>query len=146
MPWKGSHCEEGALGESRRRTSLRHLAGAAIIVCLAAVAAAPVSAIRASAYTTPPDIMATDYVVDLGFGSGSTTVGPVGLAFDQSGNLFVTDYLFGVIYRIPPHTGQPTSAYDPNLPQGQVGQRPTGLAFIKDGHLYMAHQGIGSTP
>jgi len=76
------------------------------------------------------------------FATGFATVGfgPIGLAFDNSGNLFVADQVDGCIYKFGPSGGTASAATRVGcLPGG-----PTGLAFSNDGsHLYLARQGAG---
>jgi RHS repeat-associated protein/uncharacterized repeat protein (TIGR01451 family) len=78
-----------------------------------------------------------------GFAPGGGGVGPVGVAFDNAGNLFVMDYAFGFLYKFPPGGGVagPATRVNANSIQGC----PAGLAFSKDGkHLYLAMQCLGT--
>ena len=75
-----------------------------------------------------------------GFASICCSVGPVGLAFDTAGRLLVSDYPQGSIYKFGPTGGTAdTSTLVGTVPGG----RSTGLAFTKDGRLYMARQSLG---
>jgi hypothetical protein len=70
-------------------------------------------------------------------------VGPVGVAFDTAGNLFVMDYATGFLYKFGPSGGVagPATQVNANSIQGC----PAGLAFSKDGkHLYLAMQCLGT--
>src|SRR5260370_1877263 len=69
-------------------------------------------------------------------------VGPVGVAFDATGNLFVMDIQTGALYKFGPGGGVASAATQVNttLIPGQ----PAGLAFSKDGkHLYTARRASG---
>jgi hypothetical protein len=129
---------------TRRGTLLR--CGAALTTAVSSVllGAPSWSIMTASAYTAPANIVITDYVTGIGFDWGNTP-GPVGLAFDQAGNLFIADYLYGTLFRVPPHVG-PIDGFDPSIAESSTGSKAVGLAFTSDGHLYMTHQGSGSTP
>ena len=68
------------------------------------------------------------------FASGLS--GPVGLAFDSSGNLFEADYNSGTIFKFTPDgTKSPFASGLSN---------PTGLAFDSSGNLFEADQGSGT--
>ena len=72
---------------------------------------------------------------------GAGSVGPVGLAFDASGNLLAMDYANGILYRFGPSGGVASAATRVNtIP---IPFAPAGLAFTKDGSLFCARQGIG---
>src|SRR5207244_3760497 len=64
--------------------------------------------------------------------------GPVGLAFDSSGNLFEADYNSGTINKFTP-AGVPS-----NPPFATGLSNPTGLAFDSSGNLFEADQGSGT--
>lgn len=125
------------------RTTMRFRLRAKLAVgtLLAALfAGLPPSIIQSHAYSTAPNIGVTDYATDffsLNYGYG---VGPVGLAFDAFGNLYVSNYADGSLYEFPPGGG---SVYDASVKQGSgVGFRSTGLAFSLDKqHLYVGWQG-----
>lgn len=76
------------------------------------------------------------------------TLGPVGVAFDNAGNLFVMNYATGVLYKFGPSGGVagPSTQVSAN---GIFGcptsiSASSGLAFSKDGkHLYLAQQCSG---
>ena len=78
-----------------------------------------------------------------GFGYGNC-IGPTGVAFDQSGNLYVADDQAGGVYRFPPQGGVADTAT--LLPQSQIYFQPIGLAFSKDGtQLYLASSNCNGT-
>jgi hypothetical protein len=95
---------------------------------------------HAIGYTTGPGFAASDYAT--GFPSLSCCHwGPIGVAFDQSDNLYVSDNADGNIYRFPPGGGgaeDATRVTQATLPGG-----PAGLAVARDGRLYLARQGSG---
>ncbi len=71
----------------------------------------------------------------------SGAIGPIGLAFDASGNLFVGNTATGFLYKFG-------SAGGVASPSTQVNAAPIpglllGLAFTKDGHLYLARRSAG---
>ena len=84
----------------------------------------------AQAYQTAPGWVASDYVT--GFDHGSEA-GPVGLAFDGSGNLLVSTLPTASLHKVPPGGG---TAAGTKIRDG-FGQA-AGLAFDKNGRLYMA--------
>ena len=84
-----------------------------------------------------PGYAATDFAT--GFvNSGIGGIGPIGLAFDASGNLFVGNYFTGFLYKFGPAGGVASAATQLNT-VAHVGAI-TGLAFTKDGRLYLARQ------
>jgi uncharacterized repeat protein (TIGR01451 family) len=116
--------------------------GKQLSTCLAAVVTAAVAAFfaaaPASAYTVDRDWTAADYAI--GFPPPADGgAGPLGLAFDRSGNLFVSDIASGTLYRIPPGGGH-APAY---LLRSGLGQ-PEGLTLDLGGRLYMARSDTGS--
>ena len=74
--------------------------------------------------------------------------GPSGMAFDQSGNMYVATYFEGNIYKFGPSGGTASPAQRLTAtpyPSGTSGDCLSGLAFSKDGqHLYMARQFCGN--
>jgi hypothetical protein len=89
----------------------------------------------AEAYSTAPGYNAADYAT--GFLAGPSGWGPIGLAFDQSDNLYVADNVDGNLYRFAPGGGQASAAtLIGNVPGG-----PEGLAIAADGTLYAARSG-----
>lgn len=86
--------------------------------------------------TAAPGYAATDFATGFAFGPGG--VGPVGLAFDASGNLFVGNHFNGFVYKFGPGGGVASPATQLNIvPHGGA---IAGLAFTKDGRLYLARQ------
>jgi RHS repeat-associated protein/uncharacterized repeat protein (TIGR01451 family) len=74
-----------------------------------------------------------------GFGSCGG-VGPVGVAFDSTGNLFVMNYCTGFLYKFGPGGGAASPATQVNA--NAIYGSPAGLAFSKDGkHLYTVRRG-----
>src|SRR3954452_17550465 len=80
-------------------TWMRRVAG------IATLAAFALSAGAASAYTVNGNWIATDYVTGFPQPSDPNSAGPIGLAFDASGNLLVTDINSGTLHRVPPGGG-----------------------------------------
>lgn len=116
----------------------RYFAYVAPVLCLlGCLLLAAVSFGQAIAFTTAPGYAATDFAT--GFvNSGIGGIGPVGLAFDASGNLFVGDYFTGFLYKFGPGGGVASAATQLNN-VAHVGAI-AGLAFTKDGRLYLARQ------
>lgn len=110
-------------------TTLSSLSRRALTV--AAIAATTLfAATTAQAYQTAPGWVASDYVT--GFDHGSEA-GPVGLAFDGSGNLLVTGSSTASLHKVAPGGG---TAAGTKIHDG-YGQAE-GLAFDKSGRLFMA--------
>ncbi len=83
-----------------------------------------------------------------GFVTGGTSTGPIGVAFDSASNLFVMNYITGILYKFGPGGGVagPATQVSANgifgCPTSQSAS--SGLAFSKDGkHLYLAQQCSG---
>src|SRR3954447_7159558 len=110
-------------------TTLSSLARRALAT-LAVGATTLFAAGAAQAYQTAPGWIASDYVT--GFDHGSDA-GPVGLAFDGSGNLLVAAASTASLHKVPPGGG---TAAGTKIRDG-YGQAE-GLAFDKSGRLYMA--------
>ena len=91
-------------------------------------------------YSTASGFAASDYAT--GFPSSSCCEwGPIGVAFDQSDNLYVVDNADGNLYRFAPGGGvaaDATRVTESRLPGG-----PSGLAIGRDGRLYLARGGTG---
>jgi len=76
-----------------------------------------------------------------GFGTNGGIIGPIGLAFDSAGNLYVGDYVTGFIYKFGPGGGVASAVTQLNtIP---IPGNPAGLAFDKEGNLYLARQQAG---
>ena len=89
----------------------------------------------AHAYTPAAGYSARDYATGFPY-STSLGWGPLGVAFDQSDNLYVADNVDGYIYRFGLDGGQAS-------PQTRVNSSPIsggiiGLAITPDGHMYAA--------
>ncbi len=99
--------------------------------CATATTITPAAGYAVSSYAT-------------GFGYGSC-VGPTGLVFDQSGNLYVADDRAGGVYLFPPQGGVADGAT--LLPQSLGYFQPIGLAYSKDGtQLDLASSNCNGTP
>ena len=74
------------------------------------------------------------------FASGfqnNTCIGPIGLAFDPLGNLLITEFPTGILYKFPPKGG----VAGPGFEVGNSGiSQFAGLAFTADQRLYAADQ------
>ena len=92
-----------------------------------------VSAGPAWAYNVDGNWVASDYATGFPTPASAEEAGPLGLAFDGAGNLFVTDIGTGSLHRVPPGGG---NAADTLVAAG-LG-KAAGLAFGADGRLYMA--------
>ena len=107
--------------------------GVSLLVCAA------IGVELAIAFTTASGFAATDFAT--GFVNFGGRVGPIGLAFDASGNLYAGDVANGFIYKFGPAGGVASTATQLNgtgIP-GLIG----GLAFTKDGRLYLARNDAG---
>jgi len=77
-----------------------------------------------------------------GFGTDpSGVIGPIGLAFDPNGNLYVGDFVTGYIYKFGPGGGVASAATQLNTKP--ISGFPAGLAFDQEGNLYLARQEAG---
>ena len=101
---------------------------------IATLAAFALSAGSAAASTVHGNWIATDYVTGFPQPPSADEAGPIGLAFDSSANLLITDINTGTFHRVPPGGG--TTAAQTLVTTG-LG-KPAGLAFGADGRLYMA--------
>ena len=90
-------------------------------------------AASAQAYTTAPGWTASDYATGFAHQPGEEGGGPVGLVFDAGANLLVADVASATLHRVPPGGGT-ADATKIGSGYGQA----AGLAFDKDGRLYMA--------
>ena len=105
---------------------------AAAFVCLLVLAIGVSAAIAA---TATPGYAVTDFVT--GF-FVANSIGPVGLTFDASGNLYVADFENGFLYKFGPAGG--VASATTKLNAASLGGTIAGLAFTKDGRLYLAIQ------
>jgi len=85
------------------------------------------------AYTTSSGYAASDFVTALG---NNGAVGPIGLAFDPAGNLFVMDQVNGYLYRFGASGGVASTETQVNATP--IGGGPVGITFDRNGHLYLA--------
>jgi len=92
---------------------------------------------QAFAYTTASGFAASDFAT--GFSTG--TIGPVGLAFDASNHLFVMEYPEGILYKFGMSGGAASASTRVNTLA--ISGSPAGIAFSKDGRLYVARQASG---
>jgi len=89
-----------------------------------------------AAATAASGYAVSDFATGFGFGAGG--VGPVGLAFDPSGNLLVGDHFTGFLYKFGHAGGVASAATQVNAVA--IGGAISGLSFGKDGRLYLARQ------
>jgi DNA-binding beta-propeller fold protein YncE len=116
---------------SHRKAIHRWTRVATIVVALALAAPLP-----ASAYSTAPGYVAHDYATGF-LSSQRSGWGPIGVAFDQSDDLYVTDTVDGNLYRFAPGGGHASTA----TLIGNIGQRASALVVTADGLLYAARLG-----
>ena len=90
---------------------------------------------QAVAVDRVPGYAATDFATGFVNVGG---IGPIGVAFDPSGNLFVGNYTTGFLYKFGPAGGVASAATQVNTTA--IGGQPAGLSFTKDGHLFLARQ------
>src|SRR5690242_1761710 len=84
-----------------------------------------------------PGYAVTDFATAL---PNNGFIGPIGLAFDPSGNLLVADPINGFLYKFGPAGGTASAATQLNVTP--LDFAPTGLAFGKDGSLFL-NRGFG---
>src|SRR5690242_2040035 len=88
----------------------------------------------ALALTTAPGYQASDYATGFAF-APCCSWGPVGVAFDTSDNLYVSDYVDHQLYRFQPGGGSASPAT--RVSGAALNGGLKGLAFAR-GHLYLA--------
>jgi sugar lactone lactonase YvrE len=116
---------------------LREGALQAAMLATAVVLALPASA---GAYSTAPGYQASDYAT--GFPeSAANDWGPIGIAFDQSDNMYVADRADGNIYRFQPGGGTASGAT--RLTASPIPGLVTGLVVSASGDIYVARYGAG---
>jgi streptogramin lyase len=76
-----------------------------------------------------------------GFAANGSGVGPVGMAFDSAGNLYIAEYATGFLYKFGKSGG--TASASSQINSTAIPGSIAGLAFSKDGSLYLARQGAG---
>ena len=116
---------------------LRHRAAGAAALAMALVLALPGAA---GAYSTASGYRASDYAT--GFPESTANGwGPIGIAFDQSDNLYVADTVDDNIYRFQPGGGTASAAT--RLTPSPIPGKLTGLVVSPDGSLYVANYADG---
>src|SRR5262249_21080052 len=100
-----------------------------VVACL--LVAAGLEGRAVAAYGTAPGFAATDFAT--GFVNNGS-IGPIGIAADPSGNLFVGDNGNGFVYKFGPSGGVASAATQLNA---TAFIHPHGLAFGKDGSLFL---------
>lgn len=115
-------------------TGLARRVGLAMLLVASSILGA---AGAAAAYSTISGYTAQDYAT--GFPAGQW--GPIGIAFDQSDNLYVADAVNGDIYRFQPGGGQASDAT--LLNQTPIRGDIRGLAIARDGSIYLARGSVG---
>src|ERR1700739_3582409 len=89
-----------------------------------------------AAYTSAPGYTATDYATRFAE-SPTAHWGPIGIAFDQSDNLYVADTAADNIYRrFQPGGGVASAAT--RLTQSPIPGKVTGLVISSSGDMYVA--------
>src|SRR3954451_23064292 len=115
-----------------------------MIAVATAALALPASA---GAYTAAPGYTASDYATGFPFDS-TNRWGPIGVAFDRSDNLYVSDFVNGNVYRFQPGGGVAGTGTLLNTPPLFGGLK--GLAFSRADHLFaargMAHDVVELSP
>jgi hypothetical protein len=105
----------------------------ALVAVVAALALVP----AAHAYTTADGYSAQDYAT----GFPADELGPIGVSFDSSDNLYVSSFADRHVYRFQPGGGVAGPAT--RLTSTAVPGLVAGLAFTRDGHLYAARKNAG---
>jgi sugar lactone lactonase YvrE len=90
-------------------------------------------------YATAPGYKLSVFASDFPNSGG---VGPVGMAFDATGHLYVMDYTAGTLYRFSSTGG--TAGTLTRVNAVPIDGNPAGLAFSKRGRLYVALQASGA--
>lgn len=113
--------------------------GVARAMAIAAVLLLAVPA-AGGAYTTTPGYTAHDYATGLP-ASPASHWGPLGIAFDQSDNLYVADSFDGNIYRFQPGGGPASTSTQ--VTQSPIPGQITGLVISSSGDMYVARYQAG---
>ena len=116
--------------ESTRSRLARHLVFAAL-ACMGVPASA-------AAIDVAPGWTVETYASGFESFGGNNDVGPIGVAFDGGGNLFVTVPKSDSLHKIPPGGGTASN----HVVRRGYGV-PAGLAWDRDGRLYMARRDPG---
>ena len=107
-----------------------------LVIAALACAALPASA---AAMDVAPGWVVETYATGFDSFGGNNDVGPIGVAFDGGGNLFVTVPRTDSLHKIPPGGGSA-----PNHVVRRGYGVPAGLAWDRDGRLYMARRNPGA--
>ncbi len=110
-----------------------------VLGCLLACLLLPMASFGQAA-TAAPGFAITNFAT--GFVNNGS-IGPIGIALDASGNLFVGDFINGFVYKFGSAGGVASAATQLNSTPFFLGSRPAGMAFGKDGHLYLSLFNIG---
>jgi sugar lactone lactonase YvrE len=122
-----------------KRFSARAISAAVLLAVFTCLLLIPAGKKPAFAYSTDPAFTATDFAT--GFATNGTDIGPTGLAFDSSDNLFVMDSETGFLYKFGPAGGVASTATQVNTTR--IDGFPAGITFTRDGRLYLARQSAG---
>src|SRR3954447_18590247 len=114
----------GRTGEHRRRALVAILAGIAILWCASAASAYQTNGVAVSDFATGFQTV----------GTSAGRLGPIGIAVDHQGRVFVTDQGDGWLYRFD-GPGSADAAH--RLGSAPLGGRPAGLAFDANDNLYV---------
>ncbi len=106
----------------------------AVLFAVSLLVCAAIGVELAIAFTTAPGFAATNFAT--GFVNNGS-IGPIGITFDASGNLFVGDIVNGFIYKFGPGGGVASAATQLNATPFFHGSPPHGMAFGKDGRFYV---------
>lgn len=117
-----------------------HQGKRAAVVLAAFTAVVLLSAGSALGGVAGPGYAATDFVTGL---ADNGSVGPVGLAFDASNQLYVMDYANGVLYKFGASGGVAGAAGTVVGNLGVGGNNAAGITFSPSGRLYVALQAWG---
>src|SRR6059058_218227 len=105
-----------------------------LLAAVVAVLASLCVAATASAYVTN-NVAVSDFATGFGtVGTSAGKLGPIGIAVNHSGRVFVADQADGWLYRFD---GPGTASSATRLGSAPLGGRPAGLAFDAEDHLYV---------
>lgn len=108
--------------------------------CAVAWLALAVGPLTAAGARTARGYVVRDYATGFPY-SPTNDWGPIGLAFDSTGDLYVVDAADNNLYRFPPGGGAASSATQVN--SSPIPGALTGLAFTSGGELYLARYSPG---
>jgi sugar lactone lactonase YvrE len=136
---------DGSFGQSHDRSRRALEGGTSASIRMAGIAVALVGALLLATAASAQTAISGYAVSDFGTGFANTApmtgAGPVGLAFDKTGSLYVMDYATGFLYKFGPTGGVASSSTQVNAQA--IPGAPAGIAFTKDGSLYAARQANG---